>query len=221
MKYICEKCGCTHDGLYGSGRFCSSKCARSFSSKNKTRDFYQRVGNKLHDRYAKMHPERIFNCIDCNKKLTHKTKSGYCRQCYGKHFTVSVDTRKKISMKRKGKNRWHIKRNQISFAEQYWMNALIKNHIPFIHEYQIAHDAQNHSYYMDFKIGHIDLEIDGSQHSERYEMDQKRDAFMKKAGFFVYRVKWNEVKTKAGIDMMREKLLLFLDFYDKCGELFK
>ena len=33
-KNICENCGKEHDGSYGSGRFCSEKCARSFPSKN-------------------------------------------------------------------------------------------------------------------------------------------------------------------------------------------
>lgn len=33
---ICEKCGKEHDGEYGSGRFCSAKCARGFSSKHVT-----------------------------------------------------------------------------------------------------------------------------------------------------------------------------------------
>lgn len=31
---VCENCGSNHDGSYGSGRFCSTKCARSFSSRN-------------------------------------------------------------------------------------------------------------------------------------------------------------------------------------------
>lgn len=31
---ICENCKINHDGSYGSGRFCSSKCARGFSTKN-------------------------------------------------------------------------------------------------------------------------------------------------------------------------------------------
>lgn len=26
MNYICENCGCSHDGTYGSGRFCSHTC---------------------------------------------------------------------------------------------------------------------------------------------------------------------------------------------------
>lgn len=29
----CENCGIEHDGKYGSGRFCSSKCSRGFSGK--------------------------------------------------------------------------------------------------------------------------------------------------------------------------------------------
>ena len=32
--YICENCGKQHNGQYGSGRFCSKKCARSYSTKN-------------------------------------------------------------------------------------------------------------------------------------------------------------------------------------------
>lgn len=221
MNYVCEKCGCSHDGTYGSGRFCSEKCARSFSNKNKTKQFYQSVGNKLHDIYAKSHPERVFKCMECNKPLIHITKTGYCQSCFRKHFTVSDETRKKISMLRKGKNRWNIKRNQQSFAEKYWMDALIKNKIPFEREFQISYDNENHCYYMDFKIGKIDLEIDGSQHAVRKEHDNARDDFMRKSGYFVYRVKWNDVKTGPGLEMMREKLWLFLDFYDRLGYLFQ
>jgi hypothetical protein len=32
---ICEYCDQEHDGSYASGRFCSVKCARGFSSKEK------------------------------------------------------------------------------------------------------------------------------------------------------------------------------------------
>ena len=30
----CENCGKEHNGSYGSGRFCSKECAKSFSTKN-------------------------------------------------------------------------------------------------------------------------------------------------------------------------------------------
>ena len=32
----CEYCGKEHDGSYGSGRFCSSKCARKYSNSKMT-----------------------------------------------------------------------------------------------------------------------------------------------------------------------------------------
>ena len=31
---ICENCGKEHSGDFGSGRFCSKKCAKSFSTKS-------------------------------------------------------------------------------------------------------------------------------------------------------------------------------------------
>lgn len=92
------------------------------------------------------------------------------------------------------------------------MDALIKNKIPFEREFQISYDNENHCYYMDFKIGKIDLEIDGSQHAVRKEHDNARDDFMRKSGYFVYRVKWNDVKTGPGLEMMREKTLVVFRF---------
>lgn len=41
IKY-CEKCGIIHDGKYGSGRFCSEECARSFSASHVTKEGRQK-----------------------------------------------------------------------------------------------------------------------------------------------------------------------------------
>jgi hypothetical protein len=38
FKIKCENCGEDHDGSYGSGRFCSIKCARGFSTKEKRKE---------------------------------------------------------------------------------------------------------------------------------------------------------------------------------------
>lgn len=51
---ICELCGEEHNGNYGSGRFCSQKCARSFGTKSKRQEINQRVSEKL-----KGHPSPI------------------------------------------------------------------------------------------------------------------------------------------------------------------
>lgn len=44
---ICENCGGVHDGSYGSGRFCSETCARSFSSKNCKSSKNAKISNTL------------------------------------------------------------------------------------------------------------------------------------------------------------------------------
>lgn len=43
----CENCGREHDGSYGSGRFCSTKCSRGFSTKAKRQEINEKVSKKL------------------------------------------------------------------------------------------------------------------------------------------------------------------------------
>jgi hypothetical protein len=43
----CENCDNDHNGDYGSGRFCSNKCARGFSTKNKRKEINKKVSNTL------------------------------------------------------------------------------------------------------------------------------------------------------------------------------
>lgn len=44
---ICENCGTEHEGSYGSGRFCSSKCARGFSTKANRDQISEKVSKAL------------------------------------------------------------------------------------------------------------------------------------------------------------------------------
>jgi hypothetical protein len=43
----CENCQKEHEGTYGSGRFCSAKCARGFSTKGKRKEINEQVSKKL------------------------------------------------------------------------------------------------------------------------------------------------------------------------------
>lgn len=49
---ICEYCGVTHDGSYGSGRFCSKKCASGFSSKEKRAEINKKVSKTISSKYV-------------------------------------------------------------------------------------------------------------------------------------------------------------------------
>jgi len=55
---VCDNCEIEHNGHYGSGRFCSVKCARGFSTKNKREDISKKVSQKLKGRL--INPQNLF-----------------------------------------------------------------------------------------------------------------------------------------------------------------
>ena len=44
---ICEYCMSSHDGNFGSGRFCNTKCARGFSTKYKRKEINEKVSSLM------------------------------------------------------------------------------------------------------------------------------------------------------------------------------
>ena len=78
---ICENCSKEHEGNYGSGRFCSKECARSFSTKNIVR------GQK-----------KIGKCIICKKtifiSLYKSLNTCKCDDCKVKYKICSICGRK-------------------------------------------------------------------------------------------------------------------------------
>ena len=77
----CENCKIEHSGSYGSGRFCSSKCARGFSTKTKRNEINEKVKNKLKGKikkhkYCKSCGEEVYNrkkiCDDCRPYFYYK-----------------------------------------------------------------------------------------------------------------------------------------------------
>lgn len=106
---ICENCGNEHDGEYGSGRFCSTKCSRGFSTKAKRKEINKKVSIKLKG--------PIYNCINCNKPIN---KSGYCKICLCK----TDEYRQMMSLHTIGKNGGYRKgagrSNGGYYAKQYF-----------------------------------------------------------------------------------------------------
>lgn len=76
----CEYCSKEQDGSYGSGRFCSQKCARGFSSKEKRQEINKKVSIKLKGHkptkcFKKGHiPFHVFNKKDQEKAKVTKSK---------------------------------------------------------------------------------------------------------------------------------------------------
>ena len=64
---ICENCNQEHEGNFGSGRFCSSKCAKGFSTKAKRKEINAIVSKK---RKESAHKNVQKTCLYCGKKFT-------------------------------------------------------------------------------------------------------------------------------------------------------
>lgn len=207
--------GKEHDGTYGSGRFCSCKCARS---RNHSKETKQAISNTLLKRRLTVKFKTDFStryCKLCNKQLGFSNKSGYCFKCNIIQSNKSIEKRNKISktIREKVKNGTHKgwkSRNIRSYAELFWINVLDNNKIKYNSEKHVG------KYFLDFVIDNIDLEIDGKQHKyeDRHKSDLIRDTYLRKQGYFVYRVSWNEINSEEGKQMMKDKIELFLDFYE-------
>ena len=121
-----------------------------------------------------------------------------------------------------GKFVGYTKRPIASFAEKFWMEVLNNNNIPFEFNFYINKRRdlgvdEDFGYFLDFKIGNnIDLEIDGKQHKvfkDRIEKDKHRDELLTNAGWKVYRIDFNEIRTEEGKQLMKNKIDDFLDWY--------
>lgn len=94
---ICKNCGKEHDGNYGSGKFCSLKCARSYATKNDTKELKEAKCiycgkiiyinkrssiNKCKCNECKNHKYMI--CSICgntyDQKTTHGCTNNFCKQ---------------------------------------------------------------------------------------------------------------------------------------------
>lgn len=227
-KKVCPKCG---KNFVGDRTYCSRSCANGHivteEHKEKTRTTLFKTlqikgvrGKPIKDATFK---ERVLKeerfCNACGKEISWKNKYPYCNICRGKYISYSEEAKKKQSEKMKGKPRWHIHRNQSSYAELFFEKVLNNNSISFQREVSVKKDDNVHCYFLDFLIKKndklIDLEIDGSQHnlSERKESDMVRDDFLKNKNYIVYRIQWNNINSENGKKLIKEKIDTFLSFY--------
>ena len=80
----CEYCNQVHDGKFGSGRFCSKKCSRGFSTKSKRKEINEKIRKTLtlepykkdcqncHSSYITKDKHQKFCCANCSR-LFHAT----------------------------------------------------------------------------------------------------------------------------------------------------
>lgn len=75
---ICETCESLHSGKYGSGRFCSMSCSRSFSTKFKRFEINKKVSNSLRNKIKKT---LELTCNYCQIQFTVRLNRKYAKYC--------------------------------------------------------------------------------------------------------------------------------------------
>ena len=205
----CENCNLIHYGNYGSGRFCSVKCTRGFSTKEKRTDINEKVSKKL------KHPQRFYKktCKICGELFTSLTSGKSL--CSDECKTVSrSNAGKKCHLTRisNGTHKgWKSRTNKLpSYPEQYFIdlfsNEGYKNYI---------RELPFKKWFIDFAFQDkkIAIEIDGKQHKYRKDKDEEKDKNLIESGWKVFRIEWHNPRTENGkfllypqIEKMKELL---------------
>lgn len=150
---LCEKCNTPHDGSYGSGRFCTGRCARSFSSTanialaNQKRSATlkgrsnpskgTKKSTKWHDCPICNTPTKTNFCsVDCfkaNTQLTRDALVNYRHACefmfdvydYPTHFDLSlVEMYGWYSASNRGNNLTGVSRDHMYSVSEGFKNAI-------------------------------------------------------------------------------------------------
>lgn len=203
MKF-CENCGKEHDESYKTGRFCSEKCSKGFSTKAKRKEINQAVSKKL----KKDPPLQI--CKNCQGSFKSKKKNQqFCsNSCSLKYKWKDPQYKKDMSkMSTNLANKRHLdkdpsfgwqSREKInpSYPESVAINFLESKNINFIRE------VKEGKYFIDLALPErrIAIEIDGQQHEKRKQSDFNKDLYLISRGWKVFRIKYPEQNIKTEIE---------------------
>lgn len=113
----CEKCKQEHDSFYGSGRFCSAKCARSFSTSKDKKEtkIIKCITCKKEIKVDKRASDKTCKCNKC-KKVKKKIKKKkiqnikYCLYCNKKIGKSSIKCCSRECLK---KYKWKLRKEKI------------------------------------------------------------------------------------------------------------
>jgi very-short-patch-repair endonuclease len=210
----CENCEIEHDGSYGSGRFCSSKCARGFSTKAKRKEINQKVSEAL---TGTGNGNVKIKCKNCGKIFEREWRLRNREYCSPLCSKTSEEVKEKISKTQQENFKkgiikgWASRKNlEPSYPEKFFMKVLDNNNIKYERELRVG------KYFIDFAIKDkmIALEIDGKQHlyEDRIESDKRKDKFLRKKNWDVYRIPWKNINTLEGKIYIKGEIEKFLNY---------
>ena len=192
----CENCQNEHEGTYGSGRFCSSKCARGFSTKEKRSLINEKVSLKM---TKELKPQICEYCksefLNCRTRKTCSVSCGRKLTWSDNEYKQKMSNISSINAKKQHENKtgfgWKSRKKlEPSYPESIAIKILNESGIKYEREFNLE------KYFVDFVLIDymIAIEIDGQQHKkpERKFIDDKKDEILKSKGFKIYRISFPE-----------------------------
>jgi very-short-patch-repair endonuclease len=207
---ICENCGNQHAGTYGSGRFCTSKCSRSFSTKSNREAISKKVAKTFASKPSTRVTKLCNNCgLTFEVGFQRRNQESCSRSCAMQLNWKDSSYRENVSsllseaaFRRHDAGEdfgWRTRgKFDCSYPESIASRILEELHIEYVREFRI------NRYFIDFALPDrkIAIEIDGKQHEQesRAQSDRKKDSLLIEQGWVVHRIKWPS-------DNIREKIV--------------
>lgn len=219
----CECCSKRHDRSYGSGRFCSCLCARSYSTKRNKTEIRAKISAALKGRplpesarlklIGKRHSDatklKISSSVKAamtpslRRKISERVTAAYTPERIAQHSKLS----REAALKRTG-NQWHTRKGVESRNERVVREYFESHAIAFKQEVPCG------KYSLDFVITkrrrQINIEIDGHQHRTRKASDEIRDAYVTSNGYNVARFEMHYPKTAMKMEAFNKSFTAFL-----------
>jgi very-short-patch-repair endonuclease len=207
---ICENCGNQHAGTYASGRFCASKCSRSFSTKSNRKAINEKVAKTFASKPSTKVIKQCNNCgLTFEVGFQRRGQKSCSRSCASQLNWKDASYRENISsllsevaFQRHDAGEdfgWRTRcKFDCSYPESVAIRILEELHVEYVRELRV------NRYFIDFALPSlkIAIEIDGKQHEQesRARSDRKKDSLLIEQGWTVHRIKWPA-------DNIREKII--------------
>ncbi len=176
----CENCGTDHIGNYGSGRFCSSKCSRGFSTKAKRSEINTKVSDKMKGKecWSKgktgIFSKETLEKMSRSQKKYHKDNPGEASRRNSR--PCSEEKKKKLSLVNSGKTGGYRERG--GRGKQGWYKGIFCNsswelaYVIFCKDskiyiernkqgFEYTYEDKNHKFYPDFIVEGKYIEVKG------------------------------------------------------------
>lgn len=199
-KIECSECHKIFKSLKTNKRkFCSRNCSLNHNKKilQENREI---INKKISQKLKKIDSNGV--CLYCHSDFLKQRKNSiYCsRRCKSKHLSNLPENKERVSrfFSKLTKKRheegdcsigWQSRNKlKLSYPEKLTFDYMENNNIDFERELKVG------KYFIDFAFINkkIALEIDGRTHDdiEVIEKDTRKNDFLKKRGWIVYRIKW-------------------------------